>query len=151
MSRRDIRRVMPMDREALRARVELERRLRFSSDREAAAAGGVANTTWSRFMQTGEVTSGIRRAVATAFGWSMDWPENPPPSPVTPVDEREILAAEIAAMRRELERVVAQLGSIGETIEATSDAVRTGQRTIATRLKALERQLREEAGDPRLS
>jgi hypothetical protein len=62
----------------LRERVARERKLRYKSDRAAADAGGISNTSWSRFMAGGELTDQIRHAVATAFDWPTDWPEHLP-------------------------------------------------------------------------
>lgn len=62
-------------------RVREEVRLRNMSVRQAAAAGGISNTTWGDFYTTGIATPKIRDAVARAFGWELDWPDNPPPLP----------------------------------------------------------------------
>ena len=91
----------------LRARVEAERKRRGRmSVREAAVAGNISNTTWGKF-ETGEiaVTRAIRRGVATAFDWNEDWPERPPPMPLTPMDE---IRADLDRMSREIADVTEQ-------------------------------------------
>lgn len=62
----------------LRDLVTRERRQRYRSVRAAAIAGGISNTRWQHY-ESGEigVTDAIRRGVAVAFGWPVDWPENP--------------------------------------------------------------------------
>jgi hypothetical protein len=52
-----------------------ERTRRGLSVREASTAGGVANTTWARYEETGHLTKKMRKAVAQAFGWPAGWPE----------------------------------------------------------------------------
>lgn len=55
--------------------VRQEREKRGLSVRAAAQAGGVSNTTWSRFEESGDLTPKMRRAVSQAFGWPAGWPE----------------------------------------------------------------------------
>lgn len=59
-------------------RVTAIRERRFGSVRQAALAGGVSNTTWARYEESGNLTHGMRVAIAQAFGFEEDWPENPP-------------------------------------------------------------------------
>lgn len=74
----------------LQKRVIEERALRGGmSVREAAIAGGCANTTWQDWENGGrKLGKAMRRAVAQAFSWEPDWPENPPPSRIKP-DEND--------------------------------------------------------------
>lgn len=58
-------------------RVLAERRRRGWSARTAAQVAGISNTTWSTFERTDIVTDRIREAVADAFGWPRNWPEEP--------------------------------------------------------------------------
>ena len=72
-----------------RERVIAERRRRGWSQRRAAVAGGVSNTLWNDFEGGRVPTDGsraptMRHAVADAFGWDLDWPENPPAALVQP-------------------------------------------------------------------
>ena len=92
-------------------RVREEVRLRNMSVRQAAAAGGVSNTTWGDYYATGIATPKMREAVARAFDWQLDWPENPPPLPEAREDQLikliaervakvDRLADEVSALRR---------------------------------------------------
>lgn len=63
------------------AAVAAERRRHAWSVRKAAEHGGISNTTWQAFENTGKVTDAVRRGVANAFGWDKDWPESPPAAP----------------------------------------------------------------------
>ncbi len=89
----------------LRERVALERKLRYKSDRAAATAGGVANTTWSRWMNGDDLTDGMRQAVAKAFNWPPDWPENPPPTPLACGDTGGATAEAMTAGLQYLRRI----------------------------------------------
>jgi transcriptional regulator with XRE-family HTH domain len=61
-------------------RVRAERELRNLSVRQAARRTEVSNTTWQRWEnEGGPPKPAMRKAVADAFGWDADWPENPPP------------------------------------------------------------------------
>lgn len=70
----------------LRRRVANERRRRGLSARAAASLGSMSNTTWSRFEAGGPLTPAVRSGVAATFGWSTDWPEDPPPEPDQTLD-----------------------------------------------------------------
>lgn len=74
-------------------RVAALRERRIGSVRKAASLGGVSNTTWARYEESGVLTHGMRTAVARAFGFEGDWPENPPAelalALVTPPDDDE--------------------------------------------------------------
>jgi transcriptional regulator with XRE-family HTH domain len=97
--------------EALRQRLLHERRTRGMSARAAAAAGGVSNTTWGR-LEAGEIdlTERTRLAVATAFGWQIDWPENPPP--VTSPGVNQPGDDDVAERVQLLQREVAALSEV---------------------------------------
>lgn len=61
----------------------------------------ISNSYWSAWEAgTAPLTDGIRAAVAEAFGWQEDWPENPP---AAPVDALDALRAEVASMRSEVQ------------------------------------------------
>jgi hypothetical protein len=48
----------------------------------------VTNDTWGRFLNTGELGDKLTRAIAAAFGWPLNWPDEPPPLEVRmPVDD----------------------------------------------------------------
>lgn len=98
--------------------------------RQAATAGDVSNTTWSRFEAgVGQLTPGIIQAVARAFDWPTDWPENPPEIS-QPVDlearvarleldlavTRDSLAKAILAWRQERRGLLAALDSRSEQV-----------------------------------
>jgi transcriptional regulator with XRE-family HTH domain len=60
-------------------RVRTERELRNLSVRAAVRRTQISNTPWSRWENEGGPPSPtMRKAVADAFGWPADWPENPP-------------------------------------------------------------------------
>jgi hypothetical protein len=90
-------------------RVREEVRLRNMSVRQAAAAGGVSNTTWGDFYATGIATPKMRDAVARAFDWPLDWPENPPPLPEAREDQLIKLVAALALEVRGLADEVREL------------------------------------------
>lgn len=60
----------------------------------------ISNSYWSAW-EAGSVplTDGIRAAVAQAFGWELDWPENPPAAPISSLDA---LRSEVAELRAEV-------------------------------------------------
>lgn len=87
--------------------VQRERERRGWSIREAAARSGlVTNETWGRYENGGPLTGKMRRAVAQAFGWDTDWPDQQPPI------QHEVLTrlAELEALLREVQQV--QLAAI---------------------------------------
>lgn len=88
--------------------------------RQAATAGGVSNTTWSRFESgVGQLTPGIVQAVARAFDWPTDWPDNPPTvSP--PVD-----AQTVTRLAQAVERLT-------HRVDVLQDVVDEQQRAIAS-------------------
>lgn len=138
-------RVCRMD---LRERVIHERKLRFPSQRQASAAGRISNTTWGRFETSGEVTPAIRKAVARAFEWPKDWPENPPPLPLL-ADSPEIFAKikhledwavkAVGEVNVKLDRLISQLGvdlahtPTVERLAASREELRTVSRQQAPR------------------
>jgi hypothetical protein len=102
------------------ARVAVERRLRGWSGREAAIAGGISNTTWSKFEATGEIGDAMRRGAAKAFGWPMDWPENLPVMEIVGVDA-------VSQLRAEVERLARVVQAQGLQIVELTSAVRSMQ------------------------
>jgi transcriptional regulator with XRE-family HTH domain len=107
----------------IRKRVADERRMRGLSGRAAASLGGIANTTWSGFEAGGQLTDGVRRAVAKAFDWHMDWPENPP---------AEFTQLDGDVLRRMEEQLRAEIAEGDERVDA--------------RVRALERSLHDQLG-----
>jgi DNA-binding XRE family transcriptional regulator len=64
---------------ALRQLVTQERAARMMSVRQAAAAGGISNTTWHDWEDgRRDLSPKMRDAVAKAFDWPADWNFNPP-------------------------------------------------------------------------
>jgi len=59
-----------------RARLGLT--LRSATELARAAHVKIKFQTWHKFERDGKVTPTIRSAVAAAFDWPKDWPENPP-------------------------------------------------------------------------
>jgi hypothetical protein len=100
----------------------MERRVLGLSQRQAAAAGGTSNQTWSRFEESGKVTDAIYAAVIKAFDWPSDWPENPPAATVGELDE---LAARMAALVLTFEALLkwldSQLSELGADMSALPD------------------------------
>lgn len=81
-----------------------ERRRRGWSVRQAALRGGVSNTAWGDMEATiREPSDRLRRAVADAFDWPLDWYESPP---TPPQDETT------AARLHHLEEAVDRLGEL---------------------------------------
>jgi DNA-binding XRE family transcriptional regulator len=65
--------------DALRQRVTQERAARMMSVRQAAAAGGISNTSWHDWEDgRRELSPKVRAAIAQAFDWPSDWNFNPP-------------------------------------------------------------------------
>lgn len=54
------------------------------------AGTSMSNTTVSNFLSTGKVTPAVRKAFALGMGWPSDWPENPPPLPVSAEHEDKL-------------------------------------------------------------
>lgn len=98
----------------LRSHVGEERKRRGLSVRAAAHSGGISNTTWGTFEDTGKVTDGVRRGVARAFGWSTTWPEVPPA--LTRPDPTEPSNAELMAKIDVLTVLVQNMGVVVEQI-----------------------------------
>lgn len=97
--------------------VTRERRLRGWSARDAAVAGGVSNTTWSKFEAGAPVGEAVRRGVARAFGWSPEWPEHPPTQP-PPIDEISQLRREVEALARIVQEQAGQIGELMDVVTA---------------------------------
>lgn len=89
--------------------VTIERNRRGWSIRRCATAGGISNTHWGEVEKgTSALTDKVREAVATAFGWPLDWPENPPAPPAVAERDDQVLAA-IAALADRVELLAAEL------------------------------------------
>jgi hypothetical protein len=72
----------------------------------------VTNDTWGRFLNTGELGDKLTRAIAAAFGWPLNWPDELPPLEVRmPVDDPAVanLTARMDRIETLLERLVGQL------------------------------------------
>jgi transcriptional regulator with XRE-family HTH domain len=103
-------------------RVRTEREVRGLSIRQAANGTSVSNTTWNRWERGGgPPPASIRKAVAEAFGWPLDWPENPPPLPVRPTENQTVLE-QLEDMRRKLDAVLDALVSTGALAQAVREA-----------------------------
>lgn len=113
----------------VRERVAQERRLRAMSARQAAAAGDISNTLWSKYEKHGIVTDAVRAGVARAFDWPMTWPEDPP------ADVSPSAGDALRSRLEELEAIVTEMQeSRAEQDEATNDALRS----LTQRVEALE-------------
>lgn len=74
------------DSDLARAHVQEERARRALSARKAAELGGITNTVWSKYEAGGNLTPGVRKGVAQAFGWPTSWPERLPELSPEPTD-----------------------------------------------------------------
>lgn len=84
----------------LRELVAAERRRHGWSIRRAAEHGGISNTHWGRFEKGGDITAGVRVAVARAFNWPTDWDEHPPAArPWRPPDGRCVFRSRYSLCR----------------------------------------------------
>lgn len=95
--------------------VSRERRLRGWSARDAAIAGGVSNTTWSKFEKGAPLGETMRLGVAKAFGWTPEWPEHPP--------VRQPPADEVSQLRREVEALLSQVQEQAQMLGELMDVV----------------------------
>ena len=94
----------------IHTRVIAEREARGWSARDAALAGGVSNTTWSRFEKGGPLTNDMRRAVAQAFGWPTTWPaDEVPPEDISRLDRLELEVARLALLVADQTAMIAAL------------------------------------------
>lgn len=104
---------LPMDDTLARGRVVTERRYRGLSARKAADLGQISNTAWSRWERgQAELTGTIRHAVARAFSWPNDWPENLPPEPTGGG-----YATTLEGLSAELGQVAASVDALGEQLQ----------------------------------
>lgn len=86
--------------EDLAERVRAERLRRGLSMRTASAAGQVSNTTWGAFENgSAKLGDSMRRAVATAFSWPIDWPER---TPVAYRQDEDVILSRLDEIRSEL-------------------------------------------------
>ena len=99
----------------LRRLVRTERTRRGLSIRDAATLGKISNTTWGGYEAGGNLTPRVRTAVALAFGWMPDWPENPP-APSLPQETVSQLG-EIESLQR------AQAVALAEVLDLLRDVV----------------------------
>ena len=106
----------------LQARVIQERQVRGAmSIRAASRLGNVSNTLWGAWENSGgPLGPTLIKGIADAFGWDLDWPENPPPPPISEAEAAawarteaavHTLAAQVADLRVAVEHAVAQLGA----------------------------------------
>jgi transcriptional regulator with XRE-family HTH domain len=98
-------------------RVSAERRRRGWSARTAAKQAGISNTTWSEFEKCGEVTSRIRQAVADAFEWPADWPE-------------QMVPTELAAQQQLVAATTANQQSILDKLDELLDELRQHRQVV---------------------
>ncbi len=92
-----------------RDRVRAEITLRGWSDRAASIHAGFSNTVLNVYFRTNRVGPTLRSGLARAFGWELNWPENPPPLPEAREDQLLKLIAELALEVRELATEVREL------------------------------------------
>lgn len=117
---------MPTPRMAPNERVIAERQARGNvSVREITRALDITNQTWSLFEKTGRVTDGVRNAVAAAFDWPLNWPEEVPPMPKPPRLE-------------ELRQLQAVVRSHGQQLDELQEAVGNLLGPVLHRLEAIE-------------
>lgn len=119
-------------------RVALERRRRGLSVRRAAQIGGVSNTTWSRYEESGHLTDSMRVAVAKVMGWRTDWPESPPP------DNLEEIPIE-RTVRAELDLILTRLAAV-EQLASEAAPLRLVERNSEQLVELAERLRRVEGG-----
>ncbi len=139
---------MPVTSDAVRERVTLERTHRAWSVRTAASRGGISNETWGRYEKGGKLTPDMRAAIAKAFDWSADWPENPPTLTAPPNGNNDSLN-EVVRLQREtltLIRLVAGFmePALVNDLPGEDDDAATQERQIRA-LHAEVRRLRAEA------
>jgi transcriptional regulator with XRE-family HTH domain len=116
-------------------RVVAERQQRGLTIRQAAGLTDITNTTWSRWEnEAGDPSPKLRTAIATAFGWGQDWPENPPPLPV-PTDHGVTLADifdGLNALRDgQIELLAEMRNAAAQSTEAVAEAVMALARQMA--------------------
>jgi hypothetical protein len=61
----------------LNEQVAREREERGWSYSQAGERGKLSRETWRVYERDGKLTATVRKGVARAFGWPLDWPENP--------------------------------------------------------------------------
>jgi len=89
--------------------VRNERLRRGWSMRRAAEAAGVSHTWWDLVERGAQRRHDkAREAVAQAFGWPLDWVENPPAPPVISQRDDEVLLA-IASLRESVDLLRAEV------------------------------------------
>ena len=96
--------------DAVNAVITERNRRGWSIRRAAVETGGIISNVWWGKFEDGSVdlTDKVREAVATAFGWPLDWPENPPAPPAVAERDDQVLAA-IAALADRVELLAAEL------------------------------------------
>lgn len=124
-------------------RVVAERQRRGLTIRQAAASTDITNTTWSRWENEGGAPSPkMRTAVAQAFGWEPDWPENPPPLPV-PTDHGPGLTDLDVKLDRLIDGQVAVSAAVNSAIARATKEVAAAIRDLVAPLAELQRGLDE--------
>jgi transcriptional regulator with XRE-family HTH domain len=116
-------------------RVRQERELRGLSVRKAAELGGVSNETWGKYeRQLTGLSPKIRTAVATVFGWPMDWPERPPrparsggTMPLDAVSQLRREVEELALVVQEQAHQIGELMGVVAELTATRGAAGSGR------------------------
>jgi hypothetical protein len=88
--------------------------------RRAAEAAGVSHTWWDLVERGAQRRHDkAREAVARAFDWPLDWPENPPPPPV--ISQRD--DAVLAAFERLASTMLATMAAMQTQIDELQQAV----------------------------
>ena len=111
----------------MQERVIDERIRRGWSIREAAAHGGVSNTTWARYEQTGNLTGRMRQAVALAYSWTVDWPDTPdtaePATAPEPDDELTEIASKVDRLADSIDAVLATTADRRDVLRRNTEIV----------------------------
>lgn len=95
----------------LRQKVKFEREQRGLSIREVCKGLEISDTAWANY-ESGKVkrlTGNMRRSIATAFGWPINWTADEPTTETAPPAVDEV--AELRGRVEELEQVVRRLGA----------------------------------------
>lgn len=133
----------------LRQRVTAWRTRRGLSIRRAATLGGISNETWGRYEETGKLTPTIRSAVASAFGWPADWPENPPVEDETDPLKLGPDTRKMLDKLTELSGLIARLADSGQQVDQRLDEAERLLTQLEAAIGELERRVAQfEEGNP---
>jgi hypothetical protein len=121
------------DDEYIRQRVVDERRrlgwsVRRAAEQATAAGAQISNTKWGDYEKGGEL--GIMRgAVAAAYGWPIDWPEQAPSVEEPPV-----------AMWTAVESLSSVVGTLADLLERQYGQLEQQNEQLELRVEQIERQ-----------